>query len=71
MQEATSNTVQEKNPSLPDELNGVIQRATAKDPAERYQTAHDLIADLHRLKRLTESGADATPTRMRYKPISR
>lgn len=40
---------------VPMELEQVVDRCLAKDPAERYQTAGDLTADLRRLKRkLTE-----------------
>ncbi len=36
------------NPNLPDEVDHIIRRLLAKDPAERYQTANDVIADLDR-----------------------
>src|SRR5262249_44630921 len=36
------------NPSLPRDLEGVLHRATAKDPDDRYQTASDFAADLGR-----------------------
>ena len=36
------------NPSMPLELQSVIMKAMAKDPAQRYQTAEDLRADLLR-----------------------
>ncbi len=34
-----------ENPDLPPELNPVIQRATAKDPADRYPDVGSLYAD--------------------------
>ncbi len=39
------------NPELPESIDTVIQRLMAKDPAERYQTANDLIADIERVER--------------------
>jgi serine/threonine-protein kinase len=34
------------NPALPPEINGMLERALAKEPAERYATGADLVADL-------------------------
>jgi TolA-binding protein len=39
------------NPAVPLELERIITKALEKNPALRYQTASDLKADLHRLKR--------------------
>jgi serine/threonine-protein kinase len=33
-------------PSCPEELDAVIRKSMAKDPDERYQTAHELLEDL-------------------------
>lgn len=44
------------NPRLPAELERIINKALAKDRAQRYQSAVDLRADLARLKRDMESG---------------
>ena len=44
------------NPDLPVELGRIINKALEKDRKLRYQTASDLRADLHRLKRETDSG---------------
>jgi serine/threonine protein kinase len=33
-------------PSCPEEFDTIIRRCMAKDPAERYQTAHELLEDL-------------------------
>jgi eukaryotic-like serine/threonine-protein kinase len=41
---------------LPLELDRIVEKALAKDRAERYQHADDLIVDLRRLKRQSESG---------------
>jgi TolB-like protein/Tfp pilus assembly protein PilF len=40
---------------VPMELEQVVTRCLAKDPAERYQTAKDLAADLHRYQRRQSS----------------
>ena len=44
------------NPSLPSELEGVINKALEKDRNLRYQHASEMRTDLQRLKRDTESG---------------
>jgi len=41
----------ELNSDVPIELQRVVNRAIEKDPAVRYQSAADLVADLKRLKR--------------------
>jgi eukaryotic-like serine/threonine-protein kinase len=64
------------NPELPAELEGVINKALEKDRNLRYQTAADVLVDLRRLKRSTQSAkimaasgsvpvAAATPSRNR------
>ena len=50
------------NPELPPELDRIIQKALEKDRKLRYQTASDLLADLKRLKRDTDSVRVATPS---------
>jgi YVTN family beta-propeller protein len=35
----------ERNPALPEAIDSVIQRAMAKDPADRYTTCHELVED--------------------------
>ncbi len=39
------------SPDLPAELRNVVEKALEKDPAERYQTARELVIDLRRLTR--------------------
>jgi eukaryotic-like serine/threonine-protein kinase len=44
------------NPTLPPELDRVVDKALQKDRALRYQSASDLLADLKGLKRDVDSG---------------
>src|SRR3989442_15625241 len=44
------------NPDLPSRLEEIINKALEKDSNLRYQHAADMRADLHRLKRDTDSG---------------
>ncbi len=43
------------DPNLPGELATVVQRALAKNPAERYQRVDEMLADLKRIKNHAES----------------
>jgi serine/threonine-protein kinase len=45
---------------LPRALDGIIARAMAKDPADRYQKGSELAADLDRLREQDKSGPTAT-----------
>jgi eukaryotic-like serine/threonine-protein kinase len=41
----------ELNPDVPEELDKIVMRALAKDPARRYQSAQEMDADLERVAR--------------------
>ncbi len=47
------------NPGLPPELNRIINKALEKDRTLRYQVASEMLSDLRRLKRDTDSGRAA------------
>jgi serine/threonine protein kinase len=47
------------NPDLPEDLERIINKALEKDREVRYQTAKDIIADLKRLKRDSDSNRAA------------
>jgi len=49
----------EKRPDLPDTLNFIIQRATSKDPADRYTTALEFALEF---QRATLDPMERTPT---------
>jgi tetratricopeptide (TPR) repeat protein len=51
----------ELNPAVPPGLDRIISRAMAKDPAERYESAQSLCADLLGLKQEIDSGAVSRP----------
>ncbi len=49
------------NPRIPVELQNIVNRALEKDPAFRYQSAADMVADLKRLRR--DSSAERSGVR--------
>jgi serine/threonine-protein kinase len=47
------------NPDVPPRLDAVVMKALSKNPANRYQTAEELVADLERVKKGQD--VEATP----------
>ncbi len=54
---------------VPMELDRIVAKALAKDPAERYQHADELIADLRALKKGREAGAASRAGTARATPL--
>jgi serine/threonine protein kinase len=63
-----SKPVRDINPSAPEELQRIIGKSLEKDPADRYQTASDLMVDLRRLKR-AELGSSETLLKTKVPPL--
>jgi serine/threonine protein kinase len=51
----------EHNAAVPNELERVVKKALEKSPALRYQSAADLTADLHRLRRGSTTSGPEVP----------
>jgi serine/threonine protein kinase len=61
----------ERNPRVPPEALAILEKALAKDPAERYQHAADFALDLRRARRDLESGISRPAVRVSAAPPSR
>jgi serine/threonine protein kinase/Tfp pilus assembly protein PilF len=59
--------VRQLNPSLPPQLDEIIRKGLEKDRKLRYQSAADLLADLRRIKRDSDSQRAVAVSR-RYEP---
>jgi eukaryotic-like serine/threonine-protein kinase len=53
--------IRELNPQIPEELQRIVAKSLEKDREDRYQTAHELMVDLRRLKKETERSQDGVP----------
>ncbi|MBX3277944.1 MAG: protein kinase [Acidobacteria bacterium] len=49
-------------PTLPEDLNRIVNRLLVKDAAVRYSSAGELLADLRRVKTFIETSEDSQPT---------
>jgi serine/threonine protein kinase/Tol biopolymer transport system component len=54
--------VQKHLPEISSEVVHILNRALEKDPEDRYQTVHDMVIDLRRLKKQTSKVSRAVPT---------
>ena len=77
-EQAVTYSILNENPDLsaiPNELQPILQKALAKDPANRYQEIEQLLADLKILKGETSSQSTssriATPVEQRKSPSKR
>jgi len=61
----------QRNPRVPFEAAEILEKALAKDPSERYQSAADFALDLRRAKRAAESGIARPGARAAALPASR
>ena len=53
---------------IPPELRMAVEKALEKDPAERYQSARELLVDLKRVQRLKTGETPAQPAARRRRP---
>ena len=56
-------SLRQRNPQAPSELQPIILKALEKDPSRRYQSASELRADLERIARGTAPKASSLPGR--------
>jgi eukaryotic-like serine/threonine-protein kinase len=68
LQQETAPSVRRALYDAPEELDWIVQKAFARDPAERYQTGKECLADLRRLKQRVEFAAEQQ--RMALRPGS-
>lgn len=58
--EGRQTPIRQKNPSLPAELERIIDKCLQKNPDDRYQDTRDLVVDLRSLRKQHESGISDT-----------
>jgi serine/threonine protein kinase/tetratricopeptide (TPR) repeat protein len=54
---------------VPEQLERIIDKALAKNPDERYQTATDMLVDMRNLKRQLENAAENDRTALFHPPM--
>ena len=54
--------VRQLNPGIPEYLDGIIAKACAKDPAQRYKTAREMIEDIENRRNPAPSGTPIEQT---------
>jgi eukaryotic-like serine/threonine-protein kinase len=63
--EVVRNIIHQQPPALPDSipaaLRNVVEKALEKEPADRYQSLRDMVVDLRRIARRTDSGREVAP----------
>ncbi len=64
----TPDSVMNLRPDAPPELEAILNKAMAKNPAERYPTAAELLQDLRKIHQLLEPGQDASSQLWTFKP---
>jgi serine/threonine protein kinase len=57
-------------PDAPAEVQHIVNRALEKDPADRYQSADDLLIDLRRIKKRTGRVSRVAPVASTVQPVS-
>ena len=62
--------VRQLNPEIPAELQRVIRKCLEKDPADRYQSAKELMIDLRRLQRELKNPAEPEHTKLRSRVVT-
>jgi eukaryotic-like serine/threonine-protein kinase len=61
--ESDAPAISERVPEVPPELEWIVAKSLAKDPAERYQSSADIVVDLQRVRKQVDSGVVSTPGR--------
>ena len=55
---------------VPEELERIVDKTLAKNPAERYQTASDMLVDMRQVKRQLEKTTEHDRTALFHRPMS-
>lgn len=55
---------------VPEQLERIVDKALAKNPDDRYQTATDMLVDMRNVKRQLENAAEHDRTALFHQPLS-